>query len=254
MAKLLWTQKQDIGPNPRNGHAMAYDSARGRVVLFGGEGNVPFNDTWEWDGVNWTQVADTGPSVRRGHAMAGDAKRQRIVLFGGSVRTGVGSDFQEGNFQSDTWEWDGEEWTKLEDTGPPRRSFHGMAYDNMRERIILVGGFNGQAPLNDTWEWDGNIWKHMTDVGPGGISGHSMVYNGQGIELFGGSSTNRLGNTWTWDGKHWTQKQDMGPDPRSLSSMAYDSKRDRVVLFGGLADNGLRNDTWEQFEHPLQPS
>ena len=43
--KLLWTQKQDIGPTPRMGHAMAFDAARGRTVLFGGDG---FGDTCDW--------------------------------------------------------------------------------------------------------------------------------------------------------------------------------------------------------------
>ncbi len=59
MAKLLWTQKQDIGPRPRLGHAMAYDSTRQRIVLFGGRlVGTRFGDTWEWDGANWTQVQD----------------------------------------------------------------------------------------------------------------------------------------------------------------------------------------------------
>jgi hypothetical protein len=42
-----------MGPTPRFGHAMAYDGARGRAVLFGGSGALPttaaslFADTWE---------------------------------------------------------------------------------------------------------------------------------------------------------------------------------------------------------------
>jgi hypothetical protein len=84
MPRFLWTQKQDIGPKPRSGHALAFDAARGRIVLFGGDaaGSL-FNDTWEWDAENWTQVADSGPSARQGLAMAYDTSRQRIVLFGG---------------------------------------------------------------------------------------------------------------------------------------------------------------------------
>src|SRR5205807_2469554 len=51
-----WTKRQDIGPGPRWRHAMAYDSARGRIVLFGGlrvagagEGLADslLGDTWE---------------------------------------------------------------------------------------------------------------------------------------------------------------------------------------------------------------
>ena len=52
MARVLWTQKQDIGPRPRTGHAMTYDVARQRVTLFGGDSldGVLRRDTWEWDG------------------------------------------------------------------------------------------------------------------------------------------------------------------------------------------------------------
>jgi hypothetical protein len=72
MSRFFWTQKQDMGPWPRGGHALAYDSGRGRVVLFGGVATVPaptpsipngfttFNDTWEWTvrcGVRW-QISD----------------------------------------------------------------------------------------------------------------------------------------------------------------------------------------------------
>ena len=51
-----WTQRQDFGPSPRWGHAMAFDSERGHPVLFGGvsvppgDGNVAtsvLGDTWE---------------------------------------------------------------------------------------------------------------------------------------------------------------------------------------------------------------
>jgi hypothetical protein len=64
-----WTKVADTGPTARRNPRMAYDSARQKVVLFGG---IPFNgpmlnDTWEWDGSAWTKVADTGPSGRHAH-------------------------------------------------------------------------------------------------------------------------------------------------------------------------------------------
>src|SRR6478609_11171120 len=67
MARYLWTQKEDIGPSARFGHAMAYDSVRSRTVLFGGTlfaGDLggDINDTWEWNGEFWTQIADIGPA------------------------------------------------------------------------------------------------------------------------------------------------------------------------------------------------
>ena len=67
---------------------MGYDSARQRVVLFGGWSQGALADTWEWDGKNWTQLKPTAsPSARGGHAIAYDCHRQRTVLFGGTART-----------------------------------------------------------------------------------------------------------------------------------------------------------------------
>jgi hypothetical protein len=66
MSKMLWTQRQDLGPSPRRHAAMAFDSRRRRAVLFGGVtragdfyGALPDDQaTWEWDGSLWTQVED----------------------------------------------------------------------------------------------------------------------------------------------------------------------------------------------------
>jgi hypothetical protein len=93
---------------------MAYDSSRGRTVLFGGAGaSDVLADTWEWDGENWTQMADSGPPARSSHAMAYDVQRNQTVLFGG-----VGSDPQ--HFKGDTWGWDGSNWTQLADRAVAR--------------------------------------------------------------------------------------------------------------------------------------
>ena len=104
MAHFLWTQKQDIGPEARFGSPMVFDAARGRAVLFGGQGTNLLADTWEWDGNVWTQTADIGPEARFGSAMAFDAARGRAVLNGGEGST---------NVLAETWEWDGDAWTRV---------------------------------------------------------------------------------------------------------------------------------------------
>jgi len=49
-----WTRRDGDGPRPgpRGGHAVAYDAARGRLVLFGGRASTfsdPLDETWERD-------------------------------------------------------------------------------------------------------------------------------------------------------------------------------------------------------------
>src|SRR5262245_60363669 len=70
----------------RSNAAMAYDSDRQRMVLFGGNlGSAGlFGDTWEWDGASWAhRSAAVVPPARTNHAMVYDAARRRVVLFGG---------------------------------------------------------------------------------------------------------------------------------------------------------------------------
>jgi hypothetical protein len=297
MTRILWTQKQDVGPGPRNSHAMAYDSIRGVTVLFGGadpDGNL-FGDTWEWDGENWTQMEDVGPSPRLGFAMAFDAERKQTVLFGGGPNqpdpqsqfadtwgwdgqawtqladSGPGKREShalayDGQRQrtvlfggvpvADTWEWDGTAWTQKADTGPPARSAHCMAYDTNRSRTVLFGGFgrpNVNVLFGDTWEWDGALWRQVAHFGATPCDGAALAFKGDSIALFGGE---RLvdpraifGTTWTWDGKHWTLRQDIGPAPRAVHAMAFDTKRGRLVLFGGTDRVSQQfqtfGDTWE---------
>src|SRR5262249_45275225 len=72
------------GPGPRAGAALAWDSARGAVLLFGGSvpnvGNA-LGDTWTWDGVAWSQPFQLiSPPRRIDAAMAFDSGRGRTVL------------------------------------------------------------------------------------------------------------------------------------------------------------------------------
>ena len=57
----VWSEgrwrRTDSAPTRRRGTAAAFDMARGRVVLFGGnDERGSLSDTWEWDGRVWTQI------------------------------------------------------------------------------------------------------------------------------------------------------------------------------------------------------
>ena len=92
-AQTAWTQLQPAAsPSARVGHAMAYELARDRVVLFGGQDvKGRLNDTWTFDGVSWALATPAlAPQPRAGHPLAYDLGRARTVLFGGiGIGTGV---------------------------------------------------------------------------------------------------------------------------------------------------------------------
>jgi hypothetical protein len=225
---------------------MAFDSARGRTVLFGGQaGASTVNDTWEWDGADWTQIQDVGPSPRSRTALAFDSNRGRSVLFGGQ---GAGGAF------GDTWEWDGSDWTQVEDVGPSARSGHATVFDSDGQRTLLFGGRAGGGLTGDTWQWDGNAWTQVEDSGPPVRELHGMAYatDRKRTVLFGGAAANgSLGDTWEWDGTRWTHLQDVGPTRQGLA-MAF--KGASVVLFGGSSGAqanppAVLGDTWDWDGH-----
>ncbi|MDX2131724.1 MAG: LamG-like jellyroll fold domain-containing protein [Planctomycetota bacterium] len=195
-----WFQRlpSPSGPGLRCCLGMTYDAARGHTLLFGGiNGTTVFRDTWRWDGSTWLQLSNTGPSVRYAPALADDPVRQRVVFFGGTTSFGAST------FFNDTWEWDGSTWTqKFPAVSPPARRFHTMAFDPVRNAVILFGGegpTNG-AILGDTWAWDGTNWTLLAVGGPSPRAGPGMVYDEvrRGMLLFGGatSATVQVAETW----------------------------------------------------------
>ena len=191
-----WTDRTMTGPPAVSGHAMAFDEARGRLVMIGGldKTGSPNLETWEWDGTAWTQALVVGPGERSSAAMGYDPVRHRIVVFGGlhaSLPTA---------HLGDTWEWDGVTW--LERTpvsSPPDRAGASMAWDAARRRNVMFGG--GQDLGNDTWEWDGTAWTFvpvLDRIPP--RANHVMMPSPRGgviavgglIDTAGGPDTQRL--------------------------------------------------------------
>lgn len=250
----FWTQMQDIGPAARFSCAMDYDSSSQQPVLFGGavlttggDAVETFGDTWHWDGADWTQVSESGPTARFNHAVAFDSARNRLVLFGGQsafVGTAGATIF------SDTWEFDGSNWTQQEDRGPAPRFGHVMAYDGIG-RVLLFGGENASQAFGDTWAWNGQEWVQVAEFGPSAREFAAMAAGGGGtLVVYGGQTYDQqvLADTWEFEGTLWTQRQDIGPGPLMLASMAFDSARTKIVLFGGLSSVTAQvssGSTWE---------
>jgi hypothetical protein len=252
-----WVKVSPGGPNDptaRSGHAMAFDSIQGHVMLFGGvnpSNPKPFNaETWEWNDSSSSWVKQTtaaAPQPRAFHAMASDPDRHVVVLFGG---TDGATDF------GDTWEWDGNHWTGFpqQPDGPKGRQNHAMAYDAARKQVVMFGGVNTGTSLpptdpnyverqdfDDTWFWKGGKWIKgpAGPPGPSARDGHRMAYGGQQavVLMYGGtqdvSTFKPLPETWQWDGT-WTQVS-AAPPPAIIALAATSfGPVPGVVMFGGF--------------------
>lgn len=116
-----------------------------------------------------------------------------------------------------------------------------MAYDPLRERLVLYGGFNGAVALGDTWLYDGLRWtQQQPSERPPVLLGAAMAWDpiGESLVMYGGASAfegQPQSDTWSWDGSNWTKlTPGQSPGPLKEHRMATDTKRDRIVLFGGI--------------------
>lgn len=150
-----WTELLPrVSPPARYGATVVYDEKRQRAVMFGGYSNGRLDDTWEFVSATgeWRQVRTATTPPKRVHAaMAYDDDRQVVVMFGGGDVT-----------LTDTWEYDGVDWTRRRPPSTPGGETARMVYDRDRKRCVLYGG-GGPA---STWEWDGSIWRSRALSGP----------------------------------------------------------------------------------------
>jgi len=283
----LWRQSllASSSPPARSSASAAWDTKRGRMVVFGG-GSL--DDTWEWDGSGWANRTTAGQrpvssQCACGNCMAWDSVRERSVFFVGSTPT------------SSVAEWDGASWTvrsagsnaigsgtvafdagrgklvlylgggrtyewnatsgaltQVAWSGPTLVYSNPMVYDSRRARIVAIA--NGGT---ETWEWDGAAatWTQRTTSGPRN-NYTSLAYDpvrGRTV-MFGGRNATTLAfvaETWEWDGSSWTNLTasplpGSWPAPRSCATLAWDANRRRTVLFAGSdSSNAPLGDTWE---------
>jgi hypothetical protein len=147
-----------------------------------------------------------------------------------------------------------ESWVQVATSGPgPQRAFD-IAYDAVRDRIVLFGGpqpapHHGNDQL---WEWDGARWeqRQRSATWPPPRYGHTLVYDaarGRTV-LFGGyhAGVGHRRDLWEWDGASWTLRANSGPDARYQHRTVYDPVGQRIILYGGAGAGSpfYRRDTW----------
>jgi len=248
-------------PSPRLQARMVFDEAAGQGVLFGGRGAEDpatglthgTDETWIFLRDQWLQqFPANAPAPRSSHAMAYDSKRARVLVHGGRAE----STELRGRFSllDDTWEWKGGDWRKL-DTGsaPPARNYADMAYDRVRDRVVLFGGYRYAADgrtietLYDTWEFDGSTWSEVQGTANGPkvdkpILAYDIARNAT-ILLGIDAEFKTLMYRWDAEGKSW---QKLTPDPlppcANESTLAYQTHNETLVLTGGLCAGSLLTD------------
>jgi hypothetical protein len=208
---------------------------------------------------DWSATTDGGWSAfflrtrSRNGEQAGaiyDPVRRRFLIFGGSQ-------WSQGDWRgslNDVWSLSMSEtptWTELTPTGaaPVGRVFPGMAYDPVRDRVIVYGGLGDSGPLGNVWALslgDAPAWTELTPGGttPGGRFLHSFVYDpvrDRMIVCGGVGYSGDRADVWALslgDTPAWTQLAPSGAGPSSRLSATYDSARNRIIAYS-YSDNGI---------------
>ena len=271
-----WSQRNapgDPSPGPRSGSTMVYDSARDRVVLFGGEdpSDVLLDDTWEYDGASgtWEQrgSGSSGPRARRNVGMVYDSVTGRTVMLGGTV--------DEGRQVADMWFWDGDRWHPLGTHASPEARSGAKAVSLATGSVILFGGVSGDGQrrfLADTWKWEDGTWgvydpgtlalwtswlntRQIEGSAPRGRVGHAMASDGTVAVVFGGEGdSGLLEDLWFWADGVWSEPRTYLHDvPRRTESAFASVGPKQFVLFGGRGeDESVLRDTWRLDVHTSQ--
>jgi hypothetical protein len=138
-------------------------------------------------------------------------------------------------------------WVQMNVAGPSARTAHGMAWDDVTQRVILFGGAAGAngARLNDTWAWDGFHWTQQI-VGAGtpiARSNHAMGTWAGRAAMFGGTSngSDRLDDLRIFFNGVWAGIVTTGTAPtgRAFHSMGTigSGTSSQLVMIGGTNTN-----------------
>jgi hypothetical protein len=265
-----WEAISTGGLPTQQGGTVVYDSARERLLLFGGYRGGPSNEDSSYSNHTW-QLPLSGPAIwtpvddgigplpppRMYHAAIYDAVHDRMMVF-----SGVGGGSGIASFKNDVWALSLSPtivWQRIGGDLPcGEREWASAIDDPVRDRMIIYGGYGfGDRSL----AWALSLGDPMNWI-PLGASGpipatrdqHAAVYDpvGDRMLLFGGRpselTSSYLNDVWglslgSFPG--WVELAPVGTPPigRAGSACVVDATHDRLIIYGGSAGSSL-SDLW----------
>ena len=137
---------------------------------------------------------------------------------------------------------------------PTARYWQSTIYDPLNERVIVFGGYDGQY-RNDTWALGLSgpaSWRRLSTRSdpPPVRAEHVAVYDPtrHRMVIFGGWNGARLADAWALslsDPPTWERIDPINGEPlgRSGHAAIYDPVEDRMIVYGGDADDEDRGKT-----------
>jgi hypothetical protein len=144
-------------------------------------------------------------------------------------------------------------WTQVSAAPTPPAPLGGAMVRNDAHGLVLLVGSPAIPWVNSAYQFDGVAWTPVTDDKaselPKATRFAATGDTGRGYSLiFGGVVNGEFSDvTIAYDGQTFQQRsvnQEVDPPERADAALAHLASEDLVVLFGGVNDKGLLNDTW----------
>lgn len=237
-----WVVRPTQGTGPdQTLSSVVWDSVRQRLVAFGwgpsstGSAAVVF----ELDGQQWTRrMPATEAHVIQKAAF--DPTRRAVV--------GLASFYlPNGTLQSETWQWDGADFSPLP-TNPPQLVGGFMTWDEGRQVVLHLGGqTSGGSHVADVYALEGTSWVRKPSTGAPLLEGSGawdpvrQVLNVLSASL------------WQWNGTSWTNQR-QSPPPHELGTTVYDPAHQRLITVEGSDTFVWDAQGWRQLATPTSPT
>ncbi|HEX5058757.1 MAG TPA: kelch repeat-containing protein [Kofleriaceae bacterium] len=279
-----WTQLTTTGtPPPRRAHALAWDTARQRLVMFGGIRPIPpttaaTSETWELSfGTSWTWTCTSGeatspsacpqavtrPTNRYSSSLVYSPLHNTIVMYGGLTNAGTAT-----QNASDTWTYGATGWTATtQAVSPGGRSAAALSdceiqidATTFQHRPVLIGGSTDEGATDEVWELTSAWLRTLTPGNAPPRYDIALSYDAKRdrtVSVGGYLPPLARADTFVFDGKVWKRQPPL-PAIRFAMSATYDSTRELVGVFGGLTQSSNRTNetyaltglTWMQLPGP----
>jgi hypothetical protein len=252
-----WTQNGDNGPDVAK-PILVYDKARNKVLMLAEDAAVAAHMySYDAGAKSWTELKPTTlpPCVNEG-MMVYDSTRNVVVYTGGTC---VSSGLLE-----ETYEWNGDNWTKVTLNSLAGRVFGGaMAYDEGHQKTVLFGGYYSSGPRNGTYLYFNKGWESTSDGQPSprslAVFAPDMV--NKTVWLYGGvSSGTQLRDFWKYQNGHFDAvTADGAPTSCAGANGGWDSDRQKLVIYcaalATLYEYDPAKNAWATFspKHVPQP-
>jgi hypothetical protein len=231
-------------PQARIYPQLAYDSSRGRLILFGGlmQGGAPLRDIWEY-------VVPSNTWVERTKYPIPDEETWPAFTFNvdeyGQIRMTYDSRNNITMFINDnktwytdrTWLWHGDSstWERIYTYPQIPARYRGLAYDAGRD-VAVRYDLHVTAKHETIHEWDGSGWREI-QIASGGLKPDleqsNLIGTPFGVYLIGGTSSTK--ELWLWDGAIWTRVHALQGTPPNTNyhnaSVAYDTAKKQLVVY-----------------------